>query len=178
MNKEALSATVVAASILSAILVFVAVSNWHGSFIRIAPVAEGKKSDSSTVSTASTGKTQTLGTTAAAASSSSSSNTIQLSTKEESPGVYRWIGSSGGTINPTLKVSANTANIIKIQNPTDTKHELIIDTGADVLPSSDDINPDSSGQLSFKPTMTGTFTYHCAYHPFTMRGTVQVVSGP
>jgi plastocyanin len=180
MNKEALCATVVAASILSAILVFVAVSNWHGSSIGIAPVAEGKKSDSSTVSTASTGKTQTLGTTAAAASSSSSSssNTIQLSTKEESSGVYRWIGSSGGTINPTLKVSANTANIIKIQNPTDTKHELIIDTGADVLPSSDDINPDSSGQLSFKPTMTGTFTYHCAYHPFTMRGTVQVVSGP
>jgi plastocyanin len=178
MNKEALRATVVAASILSAILVFVAVSNWHGSSIGIAPVAEGKKSDSSTVSTASTDKTQTLGTRAAAASSSSSSNTIQLSTKEESPGVYRWIGSSGGTINPTLKVSANTANIIKIQNPTDTKHELIIDTGADVLPSSDDINPDSSGQLSFKPTMTGTFTYHCAYHPFTMRGTVQVVSGP
>jgi len=178
MNKEALHATVVAASILSAILVFVAVYNWHGSSIGIAPVAEGKKSDSSTVSTASTDKTQTLGTTAAAASSSSSSNTIQLSTKEESPGVYRWIGSSGGTINPTLKVSANTANIIKIQNPTDTKHELIIDTGADVLPSSDDINPDSSGQLSFKPTMTGTFTYHCAYHPFTMKGTVQVVSGP
>jgi plastocyanin len=176
MNKEAQRATVVAASILSAILVFVAVSNWHGSSIGIAPVAEGKKSDSSTVSTASTGKTQTLGTTAAAASSSSSSsNTIQLSTKEESSGVYRWIGSSGGTINPTLKVSANTANIIKIQNPTDTKHQLIIDTNTQS--SSGDINPNSSGQLSFKPTTTGTFTYHCEYHPQTMKGTIQVVSG-
>ena len=178
MNKEALRAIVVSASILSAILVFGVVSNWHGNS-EIAPIAEGKKGDSSKASTASTDKTQTLGTTAAAASSSSSSSsTIQLSTKEESAGVYRWVSSSTGTINPTLKVSANKDNIIKIQNPTDTKHELIIDTGADVLPSSDDINPDSSGQLSFKPTATGTFTYHCAYHPFTMKGTIQVMSGP
>jgi plastocyanin len=177
MNKEALRTIVVSASILSTILVFGVVSNWHGNS-EIAPIAEGKKGDSSTVSTASTSKTQTLGTTASAASSSSSSSTIQLSTKEESAGVYRWVSSNTGTINPTLKVSANKDNVIKIQNPTDTKHELIIDTGADVLPSSDDINPDSSGQLSFKPTTTGTFTYHCAYHPFTMKGTIQVVSGP
>ena len=108
----------------------------------------------------------------------SSTNTIQLSAKEQKPGVYNWIDASKGVPNPTLKVLANASNIIKIQNPTDTKHELIIDTGADVLPSSDDINPNSSGQLSFKPTMTGTFTYHCAYHPFTMRGTIQAVSGP
>jgi hypothetical protein len=108
----------------------------------------------------------------------STTNTIQLSTKELEPGVYNWIDTSKGASNPTLKVFANASNIIKIQNPTDTKHELIIDTGADVLPSSDDMNPNSSGQLSFKPTMTGTFTYHCAYHPFTMKGTIQVVSGP
>jgi plastocyanin len=107
-----------------------------------------------------------------------STNTIQLSTKEVKPGVYNWIDTGKGAYNPTLKVFANASNIIKIQNPTDTKHELIIDTGADVLPSSDDINPNGSAQLSFKPTMTGTFTYHCAYHPFTMKGTVQVVSGP
>lgn len=141
--------------------------------MQIATITEGKKGSSSG---------GTLGTTAAASSSpsppSSSSNTILLSTKEESPGVYRWIGSSSGAINPTLKVSQNTVSIIKIQNPTDTKHELIIDTGADVLPSSDDINPNSSGQLSFKPTTTGIFTYHCAYHPFTMKGTVQVAAGP
>jgi plastocyanin len=179
MKKKTLHAIVVSASILSAILVFGMVSNWHWYSTPLVSIAEGKKGDGSS-SSASTDKTQTLGTTAAAAasSSSSSSSTIQLSTKEESAGVYRWIGVNTGTVNPTLKVSANTDNIIKIQNPTDTKHELIIDTGADVLPSSDDINPDSSGQLSFKPTTTGTFTYHCAYHPFTMKGTVQVVSGP
>ena len=110
-----------------------------------------------------------------ATTSTTTTNTIQLSTKELKPGVYNWIDTSNGASNPTLKVFANTKNIIKIQNPTDTKHELIIDTGTDILPSSDDINPDSSGQLSFSPTMAGTFTYHCAYHPFTMKGTIQIL---
>ena len=109
-------------------------------------------------------------------STSTTTNTIQLSAKEVKPGVYNWINANNGTSNPTLKVFANTKNILKIQNPTDTKHELIIDTGADVLPSSDDINPNSSGQLSFSPTMAGTFTYHCAYHPFSMKGTIQIIS--
>jgi plastocyanin len=109
-------------------------------------------------------------------SSSSSTKTIQLSAKEVKPGVYNWIDANNGASNPTLRASANTVNLIKIQNPTDTKHELIIDTGADVLPSSDDIDPNSSGQLSFSPTMAGTFTYHCAYHPFTMKGTIQIIS--
>jgi cupredoxin-like protein len=109
-------------------------------------------------------------------SPTTTTNTIQLSTKEVKPGVYNWIGTTNGTPNPTLKAFANVKNIIKIQNPTDTKHELIIDTGADVLPSSNDINPNASGQLSFSPTMAGTFTYHCAYHPFTMKGTIQIVS--
>src|ERR687887_352579 len=174
MKKTTLQSLVVSASIMSAVLVFSVLYNWHANSIQIATIAEGKKSSGNT----STSKTQTLGASAASSSSPSSSNTIQLSVKEVSDGIYRWIGSSSGAINPTLKVSANTGNIIKIQNPTDTKHELIIDTGQDVLPSSDDINPNSSGQLSFKPTMTGTFTYHCAYHPFTMKGTIQVVSGP
>ncbi|MFL6409069.1 MAG: cupredoxin domain-containing protein [Nitrososphaeraceae archaeon] len=107
--------------------------------------------------------------------STTNNNTIQLSTKEVKE-VYNWIDTRNGASNPTLKVFVNASNIIKIQNPTDTKHELIIDTGADVLPSSDDINPNSSGQLSFKPTTTGTFTYHCAYHPFTMKGTIQIAS--
>ncbi len=108
-------------------------------------------------------------------STSSTANTTQLSAKEVKPGVYNWIDANNAS-NPTLKVFADTKNIIKIQNPTDTKHQLIIDTGADELPSSDDINPNGSGQLSFSPNMTGTFTYHCAYHPFTMKGTIQIVS--
>ena len=172
--NKTLHGLVMSALILSAILVFSISFNWQGNYVQLAPIAKALYGQSSIV------KSQTSGTTAAASSSasSSSSNTMQLSTKEESPGIYRWIGVNNGTINPTLKIPANTNNIIKIQNPTDTKHELIIDTGSDVLPSSDDINPNSSGQLSFKPTTTGTFTYHCAYHPFTMKGTIQVVSGP
>jgi plastocyanin len=173
MKEIILQALVISASILSTILVISTVFNWYGNSMQIAAVKEATKGSSG-----STSISKTLMLASSAAASSSSSNTIQLSVKEESGGVYRWTGSSGGTINPTLKVSPNTVNIIKIQNPTDTKHELIIDTGADVLPSSDDINPDSSGQLSFKPTMTGTFTYHCAYHPFTMKGTIQVAAGP
>lgn len=89
--------------------------------------------------------------------------------------VYRW-ADSNGTINPTLKLVANTDNIIKIKNPTDEKHELVIESNGRELASSGDINPDSSGQLTFKPTMTGTFGYHCEYHPETMKGTIQVAS--
>jgi len=99
-----------------------------------------------------------------------------LSAKEVKDGVYNWISGSNGAANPTIKALVNSKNIIKIQNPTDTKHELIIDTGTDVLPSSDDIAPNGSGQLVFNPTSTGTFTYHCAYHPFTMKGIIHVVS--
>jgi plastocyanin len=100
---------------------------------------------------------------------------INLSVKEVKEKTYAWLDNSTGKTNPTIKVTANASNIIKIQNPTDTKHELIIDTGAEDLPSSDDIAPHGTGQLSFNPNMTGTFTYHCAYHPFTMKGTIQIV---
>jgi plastocyanin len=47
----------------------------------------------------------------------------------------------------------------------------------DLQTSSGDIKPNSSGQLSFKPSVTGTFTYHCAYHPLIMKETIQVVNG-
>ena len=166
MKKKVLQSLVVSASILSATLVFDLEFNWQGNSMHIAHIAKALYGQSPVNSQRSDARIAT----------SSSPNTIQLSVKEESEDAYRWASSSDGTINPTLKVSQNTANIIKIQNPTDTKHELIIDTGADVLPSSDDINPNSSGQLSFSPTMAGTFTYHCAYHPFTMKGTIQIIS--
>jgi hypothetical protein len=174
MKRKTLYSVLVSASIFSAILAFGVGFNWQGNSIQMVPIAEAKHSSSSD-------KSPTSHTTAAASSSSSPSsssapNTIQLSAKEQTEGLYRWVSSSDGTINPTLKASANAVNLIKIQNPTDTKHELIIDTAND-HPSSGDIKPDSSGQLSFKPTTTGTFTYHCAYHPQTMKGTIQVVSG-
>lgn len=108
----------------------------------------------------------------------SGSSTIKMSAKEVQ-GVYRWSTDAG--INPALKLAANTDNTIQIQNPTDEKHELVIESNNNngtELASSGDIGPDSSGQLTFKPTMTGTFGYHCQYHPDTMKGTIEVASNP
>ncbi len=70
-------------------------------------------------------------------------NTIQLSAKEIG-GIYRWPNDNG--INPTIELIANSHNIIHIQNPTDTKHALVIDSinGQD-LALSGDVKPDTSG---------------------------------
>jgi hypothetical protein len=113
--------------------------------------------------------------TTATATTTTNGTTIQLTSKEVSNGVDRWIDTNNGAANPKLKVLENTNNIIKIQNPTDTKHQLIIDTGADELPASGVVAPNGNGQLSFNPNQLGTFTYHCAFHPFTMQGTIQIV---
>jgi plastocyanin len=147
---------VLASALLSAVLLFGVVFSLYGYHVQMAVAAPKGKSTAATVSTATNGM-------------------IKLSAKEVKSGVYAWIDNSTGKTNPTLKVLANANNTIMILNPTDTKHELIIDTGADVLPSSDDIAPHGTGQLAFSPNMTGTFTYHCAYHPFTMKGTIQIV---
>jgi len=101
-------------------------------------------------------------------------NIIKMSAKEVAEEDYRWSTDSG--INPTLELVANASNVIQIQNPTDTKHELVIESNDTELAASGDIGPDSSGELTFKPTMTGTFEYHCEYHPDTMKGTIEVAS--
>src|SRR3989442_3519964 len=142
--------------LISAALLFGVVPYLYGYHVQMAVAAPKGKSITATASTATNGM-------------------IKLSSKEVKSGVYTWIDNNTGKTNPTLKVSANANNTITIQNPTDTKHELIIDTGSDVLPSSDDIAPHGVGQLAFSPNMTGSFTYHCAYHPFTMKGTIQIV---
>jgi plastocyanin len=100
-------------------------------------------------------------------------NAIQLSAKLVGSD-FKWVNSTNGAINPTLNLKANTNQTIKIQNPTDTKHQLIIDLNGKQLATSGDIAPGSSGQVSFKPNMIGTFGYHCLYHPDTMKGIIQV----
>jgi plastocyanin len=42
------------------------------------------------------------------------------------------------------------------------------------LVTSGDIEPNGSGELSFRPNMTGTFQYHCEYYPATMKGIIEV----
>ena len=100
-------------------------------------------------------------------------NIIKMSAKELD-GVYSWSIDSG--INPTLKLVTNANNVIQIQNPTDEKHELVIESNDNELATSGDIGPDSSGQLTYKPTTVGTLKYHCEYHPDTMKGTIEVTN--
>jgi plastocyanin len=153
--------TIVLASsvvVLSATVLFGMISNnLFGYPLQIATGAQGSNALKATTATTTNG------------------TTIQLTAKEVSHGVYRWIDAINGAANPKLKVFENANNIIKIQNPTDTKHQLIIDTGADVLPASGVVAANGNGQLSFNPNMPGTFTYHCAFHPFMMQGTIQIV---
>jgi plastocyanin len=103
-------------------------------------------------------------------------NIIQLGVVEQQE-VYRW-ADDNGTTNPTLRLIVNADNIVQIQNPTDEEHEMIIESQQDnELATSGDIEPNSSGELSFRPNMTGTFQYHCEYHPATMRGMIEVTDG-
>jgi plastocyanin len=102
-------------------------------------------------------------------------NIIQLGVVEQQE-VYRW-SDDNGTTNPTLKLIVNADNIVQIQNPTDEEHEMIIESQqGNELTTSGDIEPNSSGELSFRPNMTGTFQYHCEYHPTTMRGIIEVTN--
>src|SRR5438132_11220621 len=103
-------------------------------------------------------------------------NAIQLSAKLDNSvnPPFRWVDHTSGVINPTLNLKANTNQTIQIQNPTDFKHQFIIDQNGKQLATSGDIAAGSSGQVSFKPNMIGTFGYHCLYHPTTMKGIIQV----
>ena len=93
-------------------------------------------------------------------------------------GTYRWTNSSGG-INPTLDIIKGNAYQIKINNPTDEEHELIIDTKADgkasEIAKSGDIEPGGKNvEFNFKPDQEGELGYHCEYHPDMMKGTIKV----
>jgi plastocyanin len=112
-------------------------------------------------------------TTTSTTSSPSSANPIQLSAKEENE-TYRWVDTNAGTINPPLTVKAGATNTIDVKNPTDTEHNLIIESNGKEVASSGDIKPASSGSAKFSPQTGATYSYHCEYHPTTMKGTIQV----
>jgi plastocyanin len=101
----------------------------------------------------------------------SETKTIEISAKEVDE-TYRWSGSDG--TNPTINIVANTNNVIQITNPTDVKHEFVIESNGEEVVASGDIAPDGSGKMSFTPTTSGVFGYHCEYHPDTMKGTINV----
>jgi plastocyanin len=103
-------------------------------------------------------------------------NSIALSVKQDG-GVYKWTNATSGVENPELNMKTKVNNTILIQNPTDTKHELVIESQGKEVATSGDIAPGASGQASFRPNGTGLFSYHCEYHPDTMKGTI-TLTGP
>jgi len=112
-----------------------------------------------------------------ATSMASSNNTIILAAAEVSDETYRWVNDTGAE-NPTLNIKSNTEYTIKIDNPTDEKHELIIDSGStgntSAIAESEEIEPEGNVEFKFKADQVGELGYHCEYHPDQMNGTITV----
>ena len=104
-------------------------------------------------------------------------NTIVLNAAEVEEKQYRWVDNAGAE-NPTLNLAANTEYTIKISNPTDEEHELIIDSqeggkGSEIA-KSDEIQPKDNVEFTFKTDQQGNLGYHCKYHPDMMNGTITI----
>jgi plastocyanin len=110
-------------------------------------------------------------------SSVSENNTITLNATEVSEEQYRWTDSSGAE-NPTMNLVANNEYTVKISNPTDEEHELIIDSKIDgkttEVARSGDIEPGDIVEFKFKAEGARGLSYHCEYHPDMMKGTITV----
>ena len=104
---------------------------------------------------------------------SESIHKIELTAIEEDE-VYMWSNADGK--NPDLTLVANAENEIQVKNPTDEKHELVIESDGKEIAASGDVDADTTGKLTIKPDTAGTFEYHCEYHPATMKGTIRVTS--
>jgi hypothetical protein len=101
-------------------------------------------------------------------------NTLQLKANEKK-GVYTWVHKEG--TNPVLNFKLNMDNVVQLNNPTDSKHRLVITSGGKEVASSGDIEPGKSGDLTFAKVNQGkTLEYHCLYHPTTMKGTITISS--
>jgi Cupredoxin-like domain len=104
-------------------------------------------------------------------------NTIILNPQETNE-TYRWVNSSGG-INPILGIAKGSEYLVKIKNPTDTKHELIIeDAKHSEIAKSKEIQPGKNTEFKFNTEKTGQLNYYCEYHPETMRGIIKIIENP
>jgi plastocyanin len=122
----------------------------------------------------SPGKISSTGSTS---NSDTNNNTtsIALNALELKNETYRWQNTTQG-INPTLHLIAHTDYVIKIKNPTDAKHELIIGSNGTELAKSNGINPETNKNFVFNANTTGVFEYHCEYHPDTMKGIIEITN--
>jgi hypothetical protein len=121
-----------------------------------------------------------------ATSTASTNNTIILNVAEvrEQEGeeeaaeeASRWVNNTG-TENPDLNIISNTEYTVKIDNPTDEEHQLIIDSKSNgktsAIAESQEINPGKHVGFKFKTDQVHELGYHCKYHPNTMNGTINV----
>ena len=156
--------TIIATAIIVAIVSFSITS----SSISSVTMVLAQQADNTTTTTTTPTTTITL-----------TENVVQVNATEINE-VYRW--QINGQINPDLRLLANTAYTFTLQNPTDTKHELIIaDSQGKELATSGEIQPGSSGILNFKTNMTSSgggnmLGYHCEYQPDLMKGDIQTVN--
>jgi plastocyanin len=152
------SKTVALCLIISILLVGIGYSS-----LNIHSISAKKSSSGNTTSSASTSTSV----------STNNNNSIALNALELKNETYRWQNTSQG-INPTLHLIAHTDYTIKIKNPTDTKHELIIGSNGTELATSKSINPGKNRNFVFNANSTGIFEYHCEYHPDTMKGIIEI----
>ncbi|HEX2305990.1 MAG TPA: cupredoxin domain-containing protein [Nitrososphaeraceae archaeon] len=104
-------------------------------------------------------------------------NTIILDPAEVN-GTYRWVNNSGG-INPTLQIAKGNEYVIKINNPTDEEHELVIeDSKGSKIDNSEEVQPGKNIEFKFKTEESDDLNYHCEYHPETMKGKVNIIESP
>jgi len=104
-------------------------------------------------------------------------DTLALNVTEIGKEQYRWTDSTGAE-NPTISLVANNEYTVKITNPTDEKHELIIDSKLDgkisEIAKSGEIEPGKDIEFKFKTEDAGGLGYHCEYHPVMMKGNITV----
>jgi hypothetical protein len=108
----------------------------------------------------STDKTTALSSTTSSVSTNNNNNnnktSVALDALELKNGTYRWQNTSQ-QINPTLRLIAHTDYLIKIKNPTDAKHELIIGSNGTEIAKSNSINPGKNKHFVFNANTTGVF---------------------
>jgi plastocyanin len=136
----------------------------YSSHYLVQPISAKKNSSDDKASSTST-----------SASASNNNTSIALNALELKNETYRWQNTTQG-INPTLHLIVHTDYVIKIKNPTDAKHELIIGSNGTELATSKSINPGKNRDFVFNANSTGVFEYHCEYHPDTMKGIIEITN--
>ena len=107
------------------------------------------------------------------ADTNNNNTSIALNALELKNETYRWQNTTQG-INPTLHLVAHMDYVVKIKNPTDAKHELIIGSNGTEFATSKSVNPGKNREFVFNANSTGVFEYHCEYHPDTMKGIIEI----